>query len=60
MNSKLPSNVDDHAKHLKNYDSKIGIWNVRTLYRVGDTVQQAKVLKKYMADITAVQEMHGT
>ena len=28
---KIPSNVDDHGKRIKDYDLRVGTWNVRTL-----------------------------
>ena len=51
---KMPSNVDDHGKCIKNYDLRIGTWNIRTLHTVGVSAQLADALKKCRTDITAI------
>ena len=57
---KIPSNVDDHGKHIKDYDLRIGTWNVRTIHRVGASSQLADGRNKCRTDITAIQEMRWT
>ena len=53
-----PLNVDNPRKRYKGHDVRICTWNVRTLSkRTGADVQLADVLKKYKADVTAIQEM---
>ena len=50
--------VDDPPrKRFKDHDLRICTWNVRTLYREGASIQLVNVLKKYKADITALQEI---
>ena len=50
--------VDDPPrKRFKDHDLRVCTWNVRTLYREGASIQLVNVLKKYKADITALQEI---
>ena len=55
--TKITTKVDDHGKYLKDYDLRIGTWNVRTLQRVGASAQLADTLIKYKTNITAIQKM---
>ena len=54
---KIPSNVDDHGKRLKDYDLRLGTWNVLTLHRVGASAQVADTLMKCKTAVTVIQEM---
>ena len=57
---RIPSNIDDHGKRIKDYDLLIGTWNVQTFHRLGASAQLADALKKCRTDITAIQEMRWT
>ena len=54
---KPPTDDDPPRKRFKDHDLRICTWNVRTLYRDGASIQLVDALKKYKADITAIQEM---
>ena len=59
--SKMPrirNDPDDDPRNVhKDHDLRICTWNVRTLYTEGASIQLVNVLRKYKADITAIQEI---
>ena len=42
--TRIPSNVDDHGRRIKDYDLRIATWNVRTLHRVGERQDRDAIL----------------
>lgn len=47
------------SKCLKEHDLRICTWNLRTFYRVGESVQMVNALKIYRAYIIALQDNDG-
>jgi hypothetical protein len=47
----------DKQPKRQNMDMKFGLWNVRSLYRVGFLVTVSRELSKYKLDLVGVQEV---
>ena len=62
MNERLRSEVRLSKTHIFNakHKTKIGTWNVRTLYQDGRLEQLLREMKKYNLDILGISEMRWT
>jgi hypothetical protein len=47
----------DKRPKQQNMDMRFGLWNVRSLYRVGSLMTAAKELEKYKLHLVGVQEV---
>jgi hypothetical protein len=45
---------------LQNSDMRLGMWNIKILYRAGSLMTVSRELSKYKLDFVGVQEVGGT
>jgi hypothetical protein len=50
----------DKGPRQRNTDMRFGIWNIRSLYRVGSLMTVSRELSRYRLDLVGVQEGSST
>jgi hypothetical protein len=51
------TNSLDKRPKRRNMDMRFGLWNVRSLYRMGSLITVSREVSKYMLDLVGVQEV---